>query len=554
MELSKVHVALIGNGFELQQSSPYPVYNGFLRVKGELVPIRLHLKDTTLVSIPSIQLLSRPLGLPKVCAHISPAGFLCYLGREQAYLPRNRIGEAVIGCLEVAEQLLERLVDGESLSGTRDEFLIYWSATDLLLDVQRSKPEGLYEHFAVISLPKTDTNEDLLILGDDLDLLLARYELWDGKEFYSDIALRIVNSDFPLGISDDWPPKNLKQLSKWLQDVDYRAHGGLMSVLKDAFRLRKAIVFLLIRAPNCSCAVFLDLSIARKIIKARSPEQFMRSVLRSFPRNVPITRLCPIPVDAESWLMRNLAGGVRGLAGKKIVLIGCGAIGGYIADLVAKSGAGFLGGSLLVIDDDQLSVGNLGRHFLGFEYVGQQKSASICRELRTRYPALKINSISVRIKGADNIPQAELIIDATGNESFSQYLSEEFFAGKLPPVVFSWVIGAGCGAQTYLLYDTKQACVSCLEHTKPGGHLSVMGRGYTLEVKNGGGCGDWVVPFSASAALNAASLAADICVDWANSRFKPTLRSITIDNNYGKLVKPTSPKQRANCEVCGPSH
>ncbi|MEE1721090.1 ThiF family adenylyltransferase, partial [Pseudomonas aeruginosa] len=105
-----------------------------------------------------------------------------------------------------------------------------------------------------------------------------------------------------------------------------------------------------------------------------------------------------VPVDAESWLTRNLAGGVTGLAGKNIALVGCGAIGGYLADLLVKSGAGFLGGSLVLIDDDELSVGNLGRHFLGFEYIGQNKAAALCAELRAKYPEVQVSFIPKRVR------------------------------------------------------------------------------------------------------------------------------------------------------------
>ncbi|WP_157787417.1 hypothetical protein [Pseudomonas aeruginosa] len=161
-------------------------------------------------------------------------------------------------------------------------------------------------------------------MGDDAKALAARYKFWGGKEFFSDLTLRVVNSDTPLGISEEWPPKDLKQLSQWLQVADYRAHGGLMSVLKDAYRLRQSLVLLLIRAPNCSCAVLLDLSIARKVIKAKSADQFMRSALKSYPKNVKVTRLGCVPVDAESWLTRNLAGGVQDWLGKTLLWLAVG--------------------------------------------------------------------------------------------------------------------------------------------------------------------------------------------------------------------------------------
>ena len=282
---------------------PYPIYKGLLRPKGEEVPIRIHFSDVSLVSLPSIELVERPVGLPKVCAHINPYGFLCYLGRDQAYLPRGNIGGAVVGCLELAQRLLERLLDGDSLIDTRDEFLVYWGGGDLLLDIPQSRSEGLYEHCSIITLPKNDAREEIWILGSDEEALVARYENWGGQEAYSNLILRVVDSVSSLGVSEEWPPTNLQQLSTWLKVADYKAHGGLMSVLKDAYRLLQNLVLLLVRAPNCSCAVLLNLSVVNKIVKARTPDQFMRSVLRKRTGITPCRRIpsCAAAARPERW-------------------------------------------------------------------------------------------------------------------------------------------------------------------------------------------------------------------------------------------------------------
>lgn len=114
---------------------------------------------------------------------------------------------------------------------------------------------------------------------------------------------------------------------------------------------------------------------------------------------------------------------------------------------------------------------------------------------------------------------------------------------------------AGCGAQSYLFAGEKDACLSCLDYGIAGGASSVMRKGYEMTLKNSAGsCGDWLVPFSATAAIHAAALAADLAIGWAKGKPNPKLRSITLDYENGKVVKPISPTPNLRCQICALSH
>lgn len=52
---------------------------------------------------------------------------------------------------------------------------------------------------------------------------------------------------------------------------------------------------------------------------------------------------------------------MKNLAGKRILLSGCGAVGGFLAQQLAQIGAGAPGGKLMLVDDDTLQGANLGR-------------------------------------------------------------------------------------------------------------------------------------------------------------------------------------------------
>ncbi|PRW84892.1 hypothetical protein C7A11_25440 [Pseudomonas simiae] len=375
-DLSSVHKALTETGFKQVRGPLGLRYAGTISFKGRQIPINLDIFDKSFKRLPAIQLLERPTEIPLVCAHINHNGYLCYLRDDQAHLPRHNLGGAVLGCLEVAEQLLERLANGGALTDFQDEFSVYWCGLPLLIDIPEETKPGLLTDVALLERPKSPESECLFLLGRDASELLDLYSRWGFEVLRPSLKMRVVDSDKLLGaMASTWPPKTLTDLKTWLLSDRNSAVKGLYDSVKDAFEHKLDKLLLLIRAPNTSCCVLIDIEYVRKMLPCRNAADFMRSVFRSSEKfdqsgvkvfksradRATITRLEPIPADPGSWLTRNMPDSKAGLAGKNVLLVGCGAIGGHLADLLAKSGAGFVGGKLMLSDPDTLSVGNIGR-------------------------------------------------------------------------------------------------------------------------------------------------------------------------------------------------
>lgn len=569
--LSSVHSALRERGFTQIGSTLGLRYTGSIGFRGRQIPISVDIFDKSFVRLPAVQLLERPPEIPKVCAHINHNGYLCYLRDDQAYLARYNLGGAVLGCLEAAEKLLERLANGDALSDFQDEFPIYWGGTPLLVDIPDETKPGLLTDVALLERPLTPERDSMFLLGRNVTELLDVYAHWGFKVLNPLLKMRVVDTDQRLGaMASVWPPKNLGDLKSWFLSTRNPAIKGLFDSVKDAYDHKLKKFILLIRAPNTSCCVLVDIEYVRSNLPRRSASDFMRAVFKSTEKRdqsgavvvkswadkAKVTRLEPIPVDPKSWLTRNLPDSTAGLAGKSVLLIGCGAIGGHLADLLAKSGAGFLGGRLMLSDSDSLSVGNIGRHVLGFGDLGRKKTSALLEQLRERYPRINALEVSDHRVIRANMDGVGLVVDATGNQGLSFYLSELKVRNRFPaPIVFAWVAGAGCGAQAYLFASEKDACLSCLDYSVAGGASSVMRQGYEMILKNtAGSCGDWLVPFSATAAIHAAALAVDLAVGWAKGKPNPRFRSITLDYENGKVVKPISPTPNLRCPVCARSH
>lgn len=105
---------------------------------------------------------------------------------------------------------------------------------------------------------------------------------------------------------------------------------------------------------------------------------------------------------------------------RKAVLFGVGALGGHVAMTLAKSGLA----SLRIVDGDRLSPGNVVRHVAGHDQVGRRKVDAVQIAIGNHAPWTEVESVipSTNSGGptglAELVGDADLIIDATGNEAF----------------------------------------------------------------------------------------------------------------------------------------
>ncbi len=108
------------------------------------------------------------------------------------------------------------------------------------------------------------------------------------------------------------------------------------------------------------------------------------------------------------------------LKGRSAVLFGAGALGGHVALTLAESGIE----SLRIVDCGFLSPGNVVRHVAGHDQVGGSKVNAVEAAIRNHAPWTKIESIAPPANpyGSQEIAQlvadADVVIDATGNDSF----------------------------------------------------------------------------------------------------------------------------------------
>jgi hypothetical protein len=217
------------------------------------------------------------------------------------------------------------------------------------------------------------------------------------------------------------------------------------------------------------------------------------------------------------------------LARKRVLLVGCGAVGGYVAQALARLGAGAQGGELKLVDPEYLEADNVGRHWLGVSSLFLPKAHAVARELRRQFPESSFVAEAADIRDLPNPFQTDLIIDATGIEAISEMLNALHCQGKRRekvPVLYVWVLGNGAAVQGLWVDAPKYGCYRCLR--QPKGSQYRQERFPTLKaptVFRAAGCGQYR-PYAVSAPMNASALATEFIVDWLGGNVSPRFRSV----------------------------
>ena len=129
-------------------------------------------------------------------------------------------------------------------------------------------------------------------------------------------------------------------------------------------------------------------------------------------------------IESENWFpdqIRSRGSLPSTTTDKKILLIGAGAVGSAISEMLVRGGID----RLTISDGDEIKAGNLVRHTLDLRYISQNKATALCSHLNQISPFAKIRQLggSFPPKSGFNIDNFDLIIDCTASQKMLSSLS-----------------------------------------------------------------------------------------------------------------------------------
>ena len=126
-------------------------------------------------------------------------------------------------------------------------------------------------------------------------------------------------------------------------------------------------------------------------------------------------------IRSENWSPSNSH--ARGqfapeLANKRVLIIGAGSLGSTVAEILVRGGLRHL----TVCDGDLLEHGNLARHTLGIQNVGERKAVALAARLQSVSVHLRVAAIPSKFprltqEQKDMVTSCDLVLDCTAEES-----------------------------------------------------------------------------------------------------------------------------------------
>lgn len=540
----ELYQTLVAEGFKRDRKQINALrFVGTLEAAGREVAVAITFRDLEFTSLPEAQLLHPEQEAPDVTAHLDAAGGLCFASNGDVVLDRYDVGGSALLCIELAKRGLERALTHKRLAGEiAAEFPQHWDGIRFYYDF--NSKGGHKASFHLLADGRR------VLCGDPA--IVKRLGAEQGNAKHNELAACVLDSRAELTfLQGQARPRTLGDFVRYVVSLGLCDEGKVFDLLASEY---PNLVPMFLNAPN-GC---VGIQIPKLVFAAGALQRkaALSRLLRMHADKQPVERLSGSRIDPKFIFERNMHN-QQPLTGKRIAIIGCGTIGSHLAKMLAQSGAGHGGGSLLLLDNQSLEPGNIGRHYLGMPDIGKWKVDAMREELRRQFPEANISAIHQEaVSYLPHLHAQDLLIDATGEEALSvainaQFLNSHRQGKEVPSRLHVWLFGNGAAAQGILVDDGVHGCFRCLKAgNPPKWRFSPMKAEATTEW-TAAACGEGrFIPYGVAAPTIAAALGFKIALDWCNGDPSPRLRTILIDENATRAVNDKNPSKNDECPAC----
>jgi len=495
--------------------------------------------DPSGVGLPRI-VVELPPKAPNVLAHVGANGQICYAAQGSIVLDIFDIAGQTLSCIDRAEEILDLSLRGKMDQDLEDEFFAFWHGDLCFLDIYSGHLGALDILFAKC----LDAGKSIAFVTNDVTRTREKLKVMSLQErkILKGAAFRISTSAKPKPSQGVWPPQTVGTLLMWQGLLDLSAKRRMEHRLLQSIASKKKAAVCVIDSPLTQYAFWTDFETGDdQTPRSRRDPRVKLYASKVYP-------MISIRMDDKYVAERNVPGSPT-LAEKRIALVGCGTIGGFLAELLVKAGAGLNNGNLTLIDPDLLLPQNIGRHRLGLNRALQRKSMALKEELNLAAPTANITCLPLRVEEVD-LNTFDLIINATGEEALGHYLTRVATnSGIFVPTLSVWVDGPGVAVRALLQDSTQAACTRCLSDTHRTSLYPAVKEQLPTEFA-GQGCEDLYVPFPASVSVQAACLAVEMATSWVANQPSPRLRTRVTRLGFNQATPDGDPIRQPTCAAC----
>lgn len=514
------------------------------------VSVKLTIKDWNFLEYPQIALAEHPAFLPELIPHVDVLGNLCYFAPGAVTLDRYDPATALAQCLDQATAILNQIAVDPNyrVDDVQSEFPAHWEHGQLVLPwtvfLGEILPDATTAGYFIL---RQGTQKRALVTCDPDEahrLATAMGATLTASKYRCELLQTSIPPHVPMQM-----PRTVKELFTWFQSWDRSLYAALQKSLGKEDYLRQTFAAFAVKTPVGWIGFGFDLDQLKRLGYANNPKRY-RNHLHNAGGSQRLFRMALREVGSRFVHSRNLS--FPDLYNKRVTVVGCGAIGSFVAASLVRLGAGTGKlGLLKLIDPDDLGPENLGRHALGYPAMMRPKAEAMRDELLRQFPHSTIEAHARSVFDHVQLFAAELIIDATGEEAVSEFLNGLRLQRKTnTPLLHVWIRGNGEAVQALWADAKGGGCYRCL--LVPDTRVHRKERFALLKtqpMRRTDGCRAYT-PYAVSAPMHAAALATDMVCAWLQGDPSPRFRTRSHENAEVFTVKNQNLSRMANCPAC----
>jgi molybdopterin/thiamine biosynthesis adenylyltransferase len=399
--------------------------------------------------------------LPRPLPHIEASGKVCIVATTgllvDPSLPRSIVQEAV----GRARATIGKGLRGQNEPEFYEEFAAYWAPNGRHI-ISFCEVHGSPRVIAIGTLtPRhssplfvaAETATRLRVLADRMRWEISHIDTAYFLPLQSPIAPPPFEEDVTFAflgrvIRDHVAPIHVAAIARWRASGQQNATFLLSFHIDD---LRGDAVFALRLTGQLS-----------KVVRGFRVGKVPLQVAIGLKASARAERLATQRADMEFLRMRT--GSTRDFTSKKVLVVGCGAIGGYLSTALTDSGVG----QLTLVDSDSLKSENAMRHVLGLSAVGSRKVDALRAFLQQRLPHVEIRAYPESIEQVlEREPflarSHDVVVFATGDQTLELRVGEAL--RREARLIHTWIEAEGVGGHVLVDGHSSKGCLGCLFET-----------------------------------------------------------------------------------------
>lgn len=431
--------------------------------------------------------------------HVDSKGKICLTDESSLLLDENKPTQLIIECLKLAERVLS-LIPGsaEYQDELKKEFLFYW---------------GLREHgitiWSILPIVGGTSIQQASLFRFGKSYILAP-SIADANSFLCDHygfpplsdPEKCKKTAWVIPLKEDATVPSPFVTHNWSDVIGYFKENSAEETRQQFWeltnpRVKKFLLHLIFVIPASSGDIVFGFVISinnkhRLPIKASLTRMVLQVNVVRYDYDFLLSRCCATP----------------SLKDKRVLLLGCGSVGGFLANNLCQMGVS----QLDILDKDIFSAHNIHRHFMGFEALKQpatDKADLLRNVLNEKYAYLDIDSLNyvdrsvehVILEDPNRLAQYDLIISALGEPTLNLAINDLLIERNIQvPFIACFNEPYGIGGHVITTNLSNESCLRCFYSDPTYGTLcsfrgSLVASGQNFK-KSLSGCSGTFVPYS----------------------------------------------------------